>query len=175
MWGLSIQNEPMAKQTWESCIYTTKEKTRPQEIPRTHHAQGRFGRQEYYYVGPQPRPDLSACPDLFFSTRSGKVRLGDGFHWYEDWSGGLPVFENVRRVHEAFPEENILFTEGCAESFDATRYNFWGLGEEYGRAMIHDFNNGSVGWTDWNILLDELRHSAYSRLFCRPSTEIPKP
>ena len=21
--------------------------------------------------------------------------------------------------------------------------------------MIHDFNNGTVGWTDWNILLDE--------------------
>ena len=21
--------------------------------------------------------------------------------------------------------------------------------------MIHDFNNGTVGWTDWNILLDD--------------------
>jgi glucosylceramidase len=21
--------------------------------------------------------------------------------------------------------------------------------------MIHDFNNGTVGWTDWNILLDQ--------------------
>ena len=21
--------------------------------------------------------------------------------------------------------------------------------------MIHDFNSGTVGWTDWNILLDE--------------------
>ena len=21
--------------------------------------------------------------------------------------------------------------------------------------MIHDFNNGAVGWTDWNVLLDE--------------------
>ena len=21
--------------------------------------------------------------------------------------------------------------------------------------MIHDFNNGTVGWTDWNVLLDE--------------------
>ncbi|MBT8393637.1 MAG: glycosyl hydrolase, partial [Bacteroidia bacterium] len=25
IWGLSIQNEPMAKQTWESCIYTAEE------------------------------------------------------------------------------------------------------------------------------------------------------
>ena len=25
VWGLSIQNEPMAKQTWESCNYTDAE------------------------------------------------------------------------------------------------------------------------------------------------------
>ncbi len=25
VWGISIQNEPMAKQTWESCIYTAEE------------------------------------------------------------------------------------------------------------------------------------------------------
>jgi glucosylceramidase len=25
----------------------------------------------------------------------------------------------------------------------------------YGRSMINDFNNGTVAWTDWNILLDE--------------------
>jgi len=22
-------------------------------------------------------------------------------------------------------------------------------------SMINDFNNGTVGWTDWNVLLDE--------------------
>ena len=33
--------------------------------------------------------------------------------------------------------------------------NDWSLGEHYGEAMIHDFNNGTVGWTDWNVLLDE--------------------
>ena len=31
----------------------------------------------------------------------------------------------------------------------------WKWGEAYGRNMINDFNNGTVGWTDWNILLDE--------------------
>ena len=25
VWGISIQNEPMATQTWESCIYTAEE------------------------------------------------------------------------------------------------------------------------------------------------------
>src|SRR6187549_2398545 len=25
VWGLSVQNEPMAKQTWESCLYTAED------------------------------------------------------------------------------------------------------------------------------------------------------
>lgn len=51
------------------------------------------------------------------------------------------------------PDKNLMFTEGCPESFNASMYNYWGLGEEYGRSMINDFNNGTVGWTDWNIFL----------------------
>jgi len=27
VWGLSVQNEPMAKQTWESCLYTAQDET----------------------------------------------------------------------------------------------------------------------------------------------------
>ena len=27
--------------------------------------------------------------------------------------------------------------------------------ERYGNSMINDFNSGTVGWTDWNILLNE--------------------
>jgi len=48
-----------------------------------------------------------------------------------------------------------LFTEGCVEKFDAKKYQFWGNGERYGISMINDFNNGTAGWTDWNILLDQ--------------------
>ncbi|MBS1565086.1 MAG: glycoside hydrolase family 30 protein, partial [Bacteroidetes bacterium] len=33
--------------------------------------------------------------------------------------------------------------------------NNWSLGERYGYSMINDFNSGTSGWTDWNILLDE--------------------
>ena len=57
-------------------------------------------------------------------------------------------------MHQAYPDKNILFTEGCAESFNPTRYNAWSLGERYGQSMINDFNNGMAGFTDWNIILD---------------------
>ena len=102
----------------------------------------------------------------FSDPEVAKYAWGIGFHWYEDWSGGLPMYDNIRRVQEAFPDENIFFTEGCAESFDSKRYNAWVLGEEYGRSMIHDFNNGMVGFTDWNILLDETGGPNHVQNFC---------
>ena len=54
-----------------------------------------------------------------------------------------------------YPSKNLIFTEGCVEKFDATKYQYWENGVRYGTSMIHDFNNGTVAWTDWNILLDE--------------------
>lgn len=65
------------------------------------------------------------------------------------------MFDNVRKVYEAYPDNKLLFTEGCVEKFDANKYQFWPNAERYGKAMINDFNNGTVGWTDWNILLDQ--------------------
>jgi glucosylceramidase len=80
---------------------------------------------------------------------------GIGFHWYESWSGGDSMFDNVRLVRETFPSQNLIFTEGCIGGFKAADLHNWRLGEAYGRSMINDFNDGAVGWTDWNVLLDE--------------------
>jgi glucosylceramidase len=64
-------------------------------------------------------------------------------------------FDNLKMVHDAFPTTNLIFTEGCKEKFNYDSLGNWSLGERYGYSMINDFNNGAVGWTDWNILLDE--------------------
>lgn len=167
VWGLSIQNEPMAKQTWESCIYTAEEERDflKKFLGPTLHKEG-LGDKKVIMWDHNRDLIYQRAQTYFADPEVAKYAWGIGFHWYEDWSGGQPVFENVRRVHEAFPDENILFTEGCAESFNAERYNAWVLGEEYGRSMIHDFNNGSVGWTDWNILLDEFGGPNHVGNFC---------
>jgi len=91
---------------------------------------------------------------------------GIGYHWYEPWSGGEMMFDNVKLVAETFPDKHLIFTEGCADSYDAAKVNDWTLGERYGRSMIQDFNNGTVGWTDWNILLDEKGGPNHVQNFC---------
>jgi len=72
----------------------------------------------------------------------------------------------VRRTAEAFPNTHLMFTEGCAEKFELSHINDWKYGEAYGRSMINDFNNGTVGWTDWNILLDERGGPNHVGNFC---------
>ena len=167
VWGISIQNEPMATQIWESCIYTAEEE---RDFLKNHlgpimHKEGL--KDKKIIVWDHNRDLIYQRAQTYFNDpEAAKYIWGIGFHWYEDWSGGTPMYDNLRRVHEAFPDKHIFFTEGCAESFDSTRYNAWVLGEEYGRSMINDFNNGMVGFTDWNILLDEKGGPNHVGNFC---------
>lgn len=167
VWGISIQNEPMAKQRWESCIYTAEEETNflKNHLGPTMEKQGL--KDKKIIVWDHNRDLIYQRAQTYFNDPdAAKYIWGIGFHWYEDWSGGTPMYDNLKKVHEAYPQTNILFTEGCAEAFDAKRYNAWSLGEEYGRSMINDFNNGMVGFTDWNILLDETGGPNHVQNFC---------
>jgi len=76
------------------------------------------------------------------------------------------MFDNVRLVRETFPDKPLIFTEGTVDSFKADDIRNWRLGEYYGRSMINDFNDGAVGWTDWNVLLDERGGPNHVGNFC---------
>ena len=167
VWGVTIQNEPMATQTWESCIFTAEEEAEflKTALGPTFQKEG-LGDKKIVMWDHNRDLIYQRASTYFKDPEVSKYAWGIGFHWYEDWSGGQPMYENVRRVHEAFPDKGLLFTEGCAESFNPKRYDAWSLGEEYGRSMIHDFNNGAMGWTDWNILLDETGGPNHVGNFC---------
>jgi glucosylceramidase len=149
IWGLTVQNEPAATQTWDSCIYSAEE-------------EGAFVRD---YLGPTLEKEGLADvkiivwdhnKDIIFERaepilsdpETAKYVWGVGFHWY---SGD--EFENLAKVHNAFPSTNLLFTEGCQEG--GVRLGAWDLGERYAHDIIGDLNNWTVGWVDWNMVLDE--------------------
>lgn len=167
VWGLTIQNEPMATQRWESCIYSAEEERDflKNYLGPTLKKEGLGDKK--IIVWDHNRDLMNHRADIIFSDpEASKYAWGMGFHWYESWSGGLPMFENVGKVQEAFPDKKLIFTEGCVESFDAKKYQHWPNGERYGRSMIHDFNNGTVGWTDWNLLLDQTGGPNHVGNFC---------
>ncbi|HEY4154376.1 MAG TPA: glycoside hydrolase family 30 protein [Puia sp.] len=167
VWGLSTQNEPMAKQTWESCIYTgTEERDFIKNFLGPTLKQAGLGDKKI--IAWDHNRDLlyQRASTVLDDPEAAKYVWGVGFHWYESWTGGGKIFDNVRRVSEAYPSTNLIFTEGCAEKFNASQIADWKWGEDYGRNMIEDFNNGTVGWMDWNILLDEKGGPNHVGNFC---------
>lgn len=167
VWGVSIQNEPMAKQTWESCIFTAEEERDflKNNLGPTLQKEGLNNKK---IIAWDHNRDLiyQRASTLLKDPEAAKYAWGIGFHWYEDWSGGDQVFDNVKKVAESFPDKNLIFTEGCNGPFNMEKINEWKLGERYGRSMINDFNNGTVGWTDWNVLLDETGGPNHVKNFC---------
>jgi len=167
IWGVSIQNEPMATQKWESCIYTAEEE---RDFLKNYLGPTlkREGLADKKVIAWDHNRDLiyQRASTILSDPQAAKFVWGIGFHWYEPWSGGEPMFDNVRLVHETFPDKPLIFTEGCVDAFDAQRIGEWKFGERYGRSMINDFNNGTVGWTDWNVLLDERGGPNHVDNFC---------
>ncbi len=167
LWGISVQNEPMATQPWESCVYTAEDE---RDFLKNHlgPTMKKAGFSDKKIIVWDHNRDLiyQRANTIFGDVEAAKYAWGIGYHWYETWAGGEQMNDNVKLVHETFPDKNLIFTEGCAESFDLKRIKNWILGERYGFSMINDFNNGTVGWTDWNVLLDEKGGPNHVGNFC---------
>ncbi|HMI06298.1 MAG TPA: glycoside hydrolase family 30 protein [Flavobacterium sp.] len=167
IWGTTVQNEPMAVQTWESCIYSAEEERDflKNYLGPTMEKQG-LGDKKIVVWDHNRDLMMQRANVIFGDPEASKYAWGMGFHWYETWTGGAPMFDNVGKVNEAYPDKKLMFTEGCVESFSPAKYQFWKNGERYGIQMINDFNNGTVAWTDWNILLDEKGGPNHVGNFC---------
>jgi glucosylceramidase len=167
IWGVTVQNEPMATQTWESCIFTAEDERDFVKLflgPTMRRA----GLADRKIIAWDHNRDLiyQRVSTLLADPEAAKYVWGIGYHWYEPWSGGAMMFDNVRLVRENFPGKHLLFTEGTVDSFKPDDIRSWRLGEYYGRSMINDFNDGAVGWTDWNVLLDERGGPNHVGNFC---------
>ena len=167
IWGITIQNEPMAVQRWESCIYTAEEERDflKNYLGPTLQEAGLGSKK--IVVWDHNRDLINhRANTIFGDPEAAKYAWGIGFHWYETWAGGQPMYRNLGHVQEAFPDKKLLFTEGCAESFQPDNYLSVKNAERYGSSMINDFNLGTVGWTDWNILLDQIGGPNHVANYC---------
>ncbi len=162
VWGLTVQNEPLAVQPWESCIYTAAEE---RDFVKD-------------YLGPElERAGLSSVKLMIWDHNRGvmyqrakvvyddpgasKYVWGTAFHWYVG-----DHFDNVRLVHDAFPDKPLVFTEGTEADFNADSLQEWRWGEIFGRSVIMDLNHGASGWVAWNVLLDEKGGPNHLGNFC---------
>lgn len=148
IWGVSVQNEPDATQVWDSCIYSAQEE---RDFVRDHlgpalHAAG-LGHVRIVIWDHNRDQLVERAGVVYADAEASKYVWGAGFHWY-----GENHFDQVRVVHDAWPQKKLLFTEGCQEG--GPHHGSWAVGERYAQSMIADFNRWTVGWIDWNLLLN---------------------
>jgi glucosylceramidase len=157
----------MATQTWESCVYSAEDE---RDFLKNYlgPTMKREGLGDRKIIAWDHNRDLiyQRVSTILADPKAAQYVWGIGYHWYEPWSGGEMMFDNVRLVRETFPNKPLIFTEGTVDSFKAGDIHNWRLGEYYGRSMINDFNDGAVGWTDWNVLLDEQGGPNHVGNFC---------
>jgi glucosylceramidase len=149
IWGVTVQNEPAATQTWDSCLYTAGEE---KDFVRDHlgPAFEKSGHGNIKIMIWDHNRDfmVQRAAAAFSDPAAAKFIWGTAFHWYVE-----DCFHNVQLLHDAWPDKKLLFSEGCQEGGPHT--GEWELGERYARSIINDLNRWAVGWVDWNILLDE--------------------
>ena len=148
VWGVSVQNEPMAVQRWDSCIYSAEEE---RDFVRDHLGpvleNSGLGHVRII-VWDHNRDEMVERASVVLSDpEAARYVWGTGFHWYVE-----DHFDHVQLVHDAWPDKKLLFTEGCQEGGPHT--GEWEVGERYACSMINDLNRWTVGWIDWNLLLN---------------------
>ena len=160
---LSMQNEPHAVQTWDSCIVDDRQ-------------EGEFIRR---YLGPALKKHgldqqlalliwdhnkehvVDRATAVICDEAMAEQIGGIAFHWYTG-----DHFENVRMAHELFPDKRLVFSEGCVE------HSIWGTDAElsgavrYAHEYIGDINAGTDTLIEWNLLLDEKGGPNHVENFC---------
>ncbi|MBU1093992.1 MAG: glucosylceramidase [Firmicutes bacterium] len=145
---VSVQNEPAAVQRWDSCIFTAEDECAFVKVLGPTLKQAGL-EDKHILIWDHNRDIMVERAQVVLSDPEAYQYVwGTAFHWYEN-----EQFQNVKKLHDLFPEKHLLFTEGCQEG--GPHFGEYQVGERYGRNMINDLRNYTEGYIDWNLFLDE--------------------
>jgi len=155
IWAVTVQNEPENNAVWEGCVMTPQEEadflgdhlgpvlesTHPSVLIFVHDHN-----KDHVY-------DRASA--MLGRAKASKYADGVAFHWYTG-----DGFEAVKQVQQDFPKALMLASEATYEKHRWKKgaslvTGYWSFGEGYAHDIIGDLNAGSIGWIDWNLLLDE--------------------
>lgn len=158
---ISIQNEPAAVQTWDSCIYSGREEGEFAPVLRS--ALDASGCHDVKILAWDHNKDVFVYRAEDTMSAPGAEEAVDGFalHWYTG-----DHFDSIRFVKERWQDKTVWFTEGCVEysRFDGNTPQQ--KAEMYAHDIIGNLNAGISGSIDWNLLLDSKGGPNHVGNFC---------
>lgn len=160
---MTVQNEPLAVQTWDSCEYTAEEE---KEFLRDYlypalKENGLAHVKLYIWDHNKERVYERACEIVDETTRD--MVAGVAYHWY---SGDH--FATLQMVREDFPELLLMRSEGCVEYARGAEHvpDDMRHARLYAHDLIGGLNHGMNSWLDWNLVLDEQGGPNHVGNFC---------
>lgn len=148
-WGMAPQNEPTEVQRWPSCEYSGEEEREflKQYLIPALECSG-YGDLKLLFWDCNKDLLRNRAKEMLFDPEIYQKVFGAAFHWY---SGDY--FEELKAVHEEFPNIQLLSTECCVVMPEDLQD--WSVGERYAHDMIGNFNHWTCAWMDWNLYLDQ--------------------
>jgi glucosylceramidase len=147
---ISLQNEPKAKQTWDSCEFCDEEE---KEFLKAYmwpslQENGLTDIEIFIWDHNKERSFERAC--AIIDEETSHMITGIAFHWY---SGDH--FEALRMISEKFPDKKLILSEACIEYNKYSQDDYLNNAKKYAHDIIGNLNNGMHAFYDWNIVLDE--------------------
>jgi len=158
---LSLQNEPKAVQTWDSCIYTAEEE-RDFLKGYVWPAMQRHGLTDVeIYLWDHNKERAFEWAETIIDKETDQMVAGVAFHWYAG-----DHFETLRMIREKYPDKKLMLSEACIEYSKFSPEDFLNNAQKYAHDLIGNLNNGMNTFIDWNILLDEQGGPNHVGNFC---------
>ncbi len=166
--AVSVQNEPKAIQTWESCYYSPDDEREFIESYLIPALDGEGLEDIKFILWDHNKERVYDRAKQVLSSKAVADRTAAvGFHWY---SGDH--FDGVRLVHEVLGKPTIA-SEFCKSAPYALVGDDIEAAESYAREMSGNFNSYAVASCDWNLMLDE-NGGPYHNRNARPVTVAGK-
>lgn len=158
---LSLQNEPKAVQTWDSCVYTAEEE---KEFLRDYMwpALQKNGLNDIeVFIWDHNKERAYERAKAILDADTSKMVAGIAFHWY---SGDH--FEALSMIREEFPDKKLVLSEACIEYSKFSKDDYLCNAQKYAHDIIGNLNHGMNGFYDWNLVLDEIGGPNHVGNFC---------
>ena len=147
----SIQNEPMATQTWDSCIYTAQDEAEfvADYLGPAMEKAGLLDKMKIFVWDHNKEISYVRLKEILERKGAEKYVSGCAVHWYTG-----DHFENLHLIKKHFPEKEIFFTEGCVEYSRLSDASDVQNAEMYAHQMIGNLKGGITAIFDWNLIVD---------------------
>ena len=159
--GMTLQNEPKAVQTWDSCIFTAREeKYFLKDVMRP--ALEKYGLDDIQiYLWDHNKERVYEWMRDIIDAETRDLVAGAAFHWY---SGDH--FDALDLCRAQFPDKKLIVSESCIEFSKFDPADACGAALHISHELMGDLNHGISAFIDWNLLVDEQGGPNYVGNYC---------